>query len=319
MKYIFTENKIDYCSQITQMKNNYESYLSKISKDNVFENHFRINDIDTCGGSIALNEKGDVVAWLKIIENKHDLQDSFLSILVLYDLDLKRYGYVIKSLYGIEVERMEQVYYEHKVYCSAYDMDLLQIWYELGFGLEQAYGYAKLEEIYQNTKSPSNVKIEELNEHNKGDFEQFYSFIATTHARAPIFSGASEEYLLELKEGFKEVINDKDAIGTLAYDNTKVVGYQVWSSDKKDVIELTVSGTKPKERGKGICKALTAYGAKRALEHGYNDCITDWRTANPYSSSFWPLLGFKPYKYRLIRRLSKRVLDNAQNIKKKFL
>lgn len=247
-------------------------------------------------------------------ENKPDAGEGFLIINLLYGLDIKRFGYVIKNLYGAELERLDRPYCEHKVFCSAYDRDLIQIWFELGFGLEQAYGHARLEDLIEKAKPNDQIRIEELNKENADDFERFYSCIAVAHAKAPVFSGISEDYLRKLQEGFKKVIDDKDAIAALAYVDNTAIGYQLWSTDSDNIVELSVGATIDTDRGKGVAKALTEHCARRVMRLGYVDCIIDWRTANPSSASFWPSIGFKPYKYRLVRRLSSKVIDDARKI-----
>lgn len=318
MKYVIAHNSDDYGNGILRLKSKYESYISNLAKADSIIEFFGFDDMDTSGGSVALDGNGNVAAWLKIEENAHEVWGDFIRIQVLYDIDLEKHGSVIKKMYGIEIDKIDKPYYEHKVFCPGFDADLLRIWFELGFGMEQAYGYAKLNDMKANLTPDNSVKIEELKKDNQNDFTQFYSLIAACQAQAPTFAGAPESYLLSLKEGFKELIDDEEEKGFLAFSNDKAVGYQVWSMEEGEVAELTVSGTKVEERGKGIGTALTAYGVDRAMERGYTYCIADWRTANPYSSSFWPAIGLTPYIYRLVRRLSKTALDDSKRIKANF-
>lgn len=308
-----TSDEGDYI-HVSAMRDAYESFLLRSNTSDALKNNHNLSNIDMGGGSVAIDEDETVVAWLKVIQNKPDVGDGFLSIYLFYNIDIKRFGYVIKNLYSVEIEKLNLPYCEHKVYCSAYDRDLMQIWFELGFGLEQAYGHAKLDDLIENTKSNDHLELEALNKENAKDFEQFYPCIATVHARAPVFSGISEDYLRKLQEGFKNVVDDKDAIAVLAYRDNAAVGYQLWSLEGDDLVELSVGATIASERGKGVARALTEHCAKRVRKLGYLDCIIDWRTANPSSASFWPSIGFEPFKYRLVRRLSPKAIDDARKI-----
>lgn len=312
MKYVFLKNTNEYSKQLDILKKKYKSDLEMNKNYKVLKNHVSIDEIDTNGGYIALGENGTVNAWLKIIEQTDDLWGNSLLILAMYDLDLSEYSSVIKYLYGLEADQIKKPYYEHKVHCFAYDFNLLRVWSELGFGIEQAYGYAELNDLKEKTSNRYKVIIEEQNSKNKNDFLQFYSLIATTQAKAPTYAGVPNKYLIELKRGFEELLNNTDSIKILAFKQSKAVGYQVWFPVNENDIELSVSGTKDEERGKGIGTALTEYGVDLAIKRGYKNCFTDWRTANPFSSHFWPSIGFRPYEYRLVRRLFKPVIDDAK-------
>lgn len=314
MKFSYRQSDEGDYIHVSAMRDAYESFLLRSNTSDALKNNLNLPNIDLSGGSVAIDENEKIVAWLKVNENKPGVGEGFLSIHLLYEIDLKRFGYVIKNLYGVEVEKLDLPYCEHKVLCSAYDPDLMQIWFELGFGLEQAYGHAKLDELIENTKVNEHLEIEALNKENAKDFERFYSCIATVHAKAPVFSGISEEYLRKLQEGFKKVVDDKDAIAALAYDDNAAIGYQLWTLEGDDLVELSVGATIAAERGKGVARALTEHCARRVMKLGYVDCIIDWRTANPSSASFWPSVGFKPYKYRLVRRLSRKVIDDARKL-----
>jgi GNAT superfamily N-acetyltransferase len=73
-------------------------------------------------------------------------------------------------------------------------------------------------------------------------------------------------------------------------------------------IELKVAGTRERERGKGIGRALTRRGFAEARAQGYTYCLTDWVATNLLSSRFWPRQGFRPMVYRLMRTIDSRVV-----------
>jgi len=67
-------------------------------------------------------------------------------------------------------------------------------------------------------------------------------------------------------------------------------------------VELGAAATVPEERGRGVGLALTAAGVAAAQDAGYAVCFSDWRTANPLSSTCWQARGFAPYLFRMVRR-----------------
>lgn len=70
---------------------------------------------------------------------------------------------------------------------------------------------------------------------------------------------------------------------------------------------LSVAGTLPGFRGRGIGIALTQHALSAARADGWHVCETDWRSTNLLSSRFWPRRGFRPYLYRLSRLIDPRI------------
>ena len=313
MKFSVIDNTKEYCDQLSLLKNKYMSYLN-IKKYRMSES-LHVNTIDINNGSIALDNKKNVIAWVGVNEISDDLWGNYLLFSALYDIETIDKNLILKVLYGAEIEKIEKRNYEHKVFCSAFDKKQIITWLELGFGFEQAYGYANLNEIKPPLGSLTNIKVVKVNSSNNEDFIKFYSLIADEQAKAPVFAGAPEVYLKELKRGFEELVNDRKAIKLLAYFDDEAVGYQVWLPVNDQIIELSVSGTLFEERCKGIGTALTSYGVNLAIMNGYVGCITDWRTGNPYSSNFWLSRGFDSYRFRLVRRLKKSDVDDSERLK----
>ena len=200
----------------------------------------------------------------------------------------------------------------HRVYCPSYDQASLQAWFGLGFGLEQAYAWARLADMEGDFPPPEGLIIRRAGPDDGEILAGLSPLIALAQAEAPTWAGAPEAYLAELREGFAQLATEKNAIVLLALRDGAALGYQAWfpmaSAATEEpgaggAIELAVGATLPGERGRGLGRALTARAVREALNMGYSSCFTDWRTANPLSSAFWPARGFKPFLYRLTRRL----------------
>ena len=200
---------------------------------------------------------------------------------------------------------------EHIIHCPAYDLENLDAWFHLGFGIQQAYAVTRLEDIRATPINIPGLFIRQATRNDEEILAELSPLIATMQAQAPIWAGAPPAYLERLKQGFKELPEDENAIVLIAFIDDRPVGYQALfpmtqnatNSEMEKSVELAVSAVIPEERGKGIGVALTALAAEYANKAGYSICYTDWRTANPLSSTFWVARGFSPYAYRLARRI----------------
>jgi len=218
---------------------------------------------------------------------------------------------LLARLYAAGFESMTQGAGEHRVHCPAFDHGTLEAWFQLGFGMEQAYAAARLEDMDEAYSSTEGLEIRRARGGDEGTLAGLSPLIATMQAGAPVWAGAPASYLADIQEGFRGLATDAEAIALLAFRGERVVGYQAWfpmaahrmDGTTEGAVELSVGATIPEERGAGVGRALTARGVSEARNAGYSVCFTDWRTTNPLSSAFWPARGFKPFLYRLVRRI----------------
>ncbi len=268
---------------------------------------------DMVDGLVALDQDGAVAGFL-FAETQ---ADSVWGTATVTELD--RYALrpgtgsdVLASLYAAACENRREGLAEHYTYCSAFDLPMLDAWFQLGFGLEQAYGVTGLAAMESTFLPTENITIRRAHAGDEDLLESLSPTVALMQAKAPVWAGAPEEYLKGLREGFRELATESEGMILLAFRGSAAVGYQAWfpvgehpvDGVNKGAIELAVAGTIPEERGGGVGRMLTSYGVAEALKAGYTSCFTDWRTANPLSSRFWRARGFKPYRYRLVRRPS---------------
>jgi GNAT superfamily N-acetyltransferase len=266
-------------------------------------------------GVVALSRSGDVVGFL--FAKRHE--DPLWGNSIVLDAD----GWALTPEAG--VSPLAELYAagfgpktggvdEHTVHCPAHEVELLQAWSRLGFGMEQAYAAARLDEIDTADADIAGVEIRRARTGDEEALVSLSSLIATMQAAAPVWAGAPPSYLAELREGFAGLPTDQDAIVLLAFRAGRAVGYQAWfpmeahpvDGVTEGAVELPAAATVPEERGRGVGRALTDRGVSEARDSGYSICFTDWRTANPLASAFWQARGFKPFLYRLVRRLVPR-------------
>jgi len=207
--------------------------------------------------------------------------------------------------------------FDHYILALAHDRALVDTWFSLGFGHQQAHGVLSLTN-YTATKSITEDII--IRRIQAGDEAILRSLSITTagyQTQSPVFAPAPPEYLLELQDGYAGLLNDDECTMWLAERDGEVLGFQGYFTVEDDTtalthpkhcIELGIAGTVGDSRGSGIGTALTQHGLNYMKEQGYTYCITDWRVTNLLSSKFWgSRIGFTPVVYRLERRIDPRI------------
>jgi GNAT superfamily N-acetyltransferase len=208
--------------------------------------------------------------------------------------------------------------FKHYALVPAADEAVLGAWYGLGFGQEQIYALRPLADADRDPGvTPEGLTVRRATPDDGPALSDMATLIARHQAGPPVWVPIPPEYLPELREGYAELVNDPDATVWLALRGDQAVGFQAYFSTKpadddpltpEACIELKVAGTRERERGRGIGRALTRHGLAEARAKGYAFCLTDWVATNLLSSRFWPRQGFRPMMCRLMRTIDERVL-----------
>ncbi|HUX41691.1 MAG TPA: GNAT family N-acetyltransferase [Rectinemataceae bacterium] len=261
--------------------------------------------------TVALGADGSLQGFLFVERKEDEIWGPSLRADV-NDWALKAGTEALPELYAAAFGPVGEGLREHRVLCPASDETGLAAWFELGFGMEQAYAMARLEDLeVGSAKTKGDFQIRRAGPGDEENLESLSSLIAEAQAGPPVWAGAPAAYLAELHKGFAALAGEADAIVLLAFRGARPVGYQAWFPAEGDPldgaieggVELAVGATIPEERGRGIGLALSAKGIALAQASGYRTCLVDWRTTNPSASSFWKARGFRPFLYRLTRRL----------------
>ena len=226
------------------------------------------------------------------------------------------YPDTLALMYGIAFGPATVGAHRHVVRCPASDKAMLDAWFHLGFGIEQAFAVARLDGLEPICIPSTELEIRHAEAGDEDILERLSPTIAVVQSGAPVWAGAPDAYLADLREGFRAMATDEEAIALLAFRDGKAVGYQAWFPVRpverrpapwwhlpEGGVELSVGATIPEARRSGVGRCLTARGVAEALSRGYTHVFTDWRTANPLSSAFWPACGFQTFEYRLVRRI----------------
>ena len=204
--------------------------------------------------------------------------------------------------------------FAHYVMVMAGNRAMLEAWFALGFGKQQAYGICALDKV--EAPVATTLDIRQATAADKDAVAAIADNNVRYQTGSPVFAPVPPEYFESLRADYVEAIEEDDSIFWLAFKAGRAVGYQVYypaETDETDLlypdgcIELPAAGTVADERGNGIGTAMTRYAFAHAREAGYRYCVADWRTTNPLASRAWTRAGFAPVAYRLERRLDPRI------------
>lgn len=208
--------------------------------------------------------------------------------------------------------------FAHYVMVPAADRAVLDAWFALGFGQQQAYALRSFGDAAPaDLVDYPELEIRLATPEDRAALRDVADIIASYQMRAPIWAPSPPEHIEELRDGYAGIPDDETAILWLALRGERIVGFQAYypaeAGDDNPLIpegcvELVVAATREEERGEGIGHALTQRGFAEARARGYTYCLTDWRVTNLLSSRFWPRQGFRPVVYRLERRIDERIV-----------
>jgi ribosomal protein S18 acetylase RimI-like enzyme len=207
----------------------------------------------------------------------------------------------------------------HYVLVPGDEPELLDAWYRLGFGQQQAYGIREVED------EPWPARVREA---SPGDIDALLPFtlaISRHHAGSPVFSDNAARRV-ECAEASKDDVRAQleadiaaDEIATLVAEvDGRIVGLleacaAELSGDGVDghatlarpdnACYLAFAATDPAARGLGTGVELTSAAFAWAHRAGYSTMVTDWRVPNLLASRFWPRRGFRTTFLRLYRSI----------------
>ena len=205
--------------------------------------------------------------------------------------------------------------HRHYALVPASDGELLDAWYRVGFGQQQAYGIREV---------PAEAWPDGVRQATPGDVDALLALaplIARHHAASPVFSDYSARRLAQPDADRAELESDiaTDEIGTLLAEvDGRVVGLfslmpvELAGDDVEGhgtlakperACYLGFAATDPEARGSGVGVLLTQAAFAWAHRAGYQTMVTDWRVTNLLSSRFWPRRGFRTSFLRLYRSI----------------
>lgn len=200
---------------------------------------------------------------------------------------------------------VEDGFKKHWIDClnlDKYKNSLLQV----GFGYEQVYGILDLD-LFNVEDNPISVRSIQANDKNL--LRKMADVIYSYQNQAPVFAVATDERVNQIRDGYMNLINDKEVKFYIAEEGNPVAFAGLWENEygyllPEKSIELTIVGTFIEMASKGVGTRLINYVMDNLIKHGYRWVTSDWRIANITSRRFWrDKTGFKEVKFRMIRYL----------------
>jgi len=204
-----------------------------------------------------------------------------------YSLATGESGQVIQDMYTkLGDDWVKRGSFDHYLYISAADEDVIQGLFDLGFGKERVdallnFGSLNIPEI----EKPAGINIRKAGKGDNALVGSFSNVIFRALAKAPYWHPTVPEDWDELHEGWSELPDEKEWTVWMALEKDEplsMIGFrpeeeaftQMLASPK--TLYLSVAATKPQARGRGINTILTWHGLKHGREAGYEICYTNW-------------------------------------------
>jgi len=205
-------------------------------------------------------------------------------------------------------------YFDHYLYLSAADADVIAALFDLGFGKERVDALMDFRSLtIPDVEEPAGVTIRRAGSGDNAHLGSLSNVIFRALGKAPYWHPTVPEDWDDLHDGWSELADDKEWTVWLALENEEALGTIGFRPELEEdtqmltsprTIYLSVAATKPQARGRGINTVLTWRGLEQVRQEGYEICYTNWISPNLLASRFWPRFGFKDVAYRLAKKVN---------------
>ena len=220
----------------------------------------------------------------------------------------------VRDLYSLAAaEWVERGRTRHYVLVPTADPALVDAWFRLGFGQQQAHGIREVPARAQQVP-PNGLEIRPPAVDEIDSFVELDLALPRHQRGSPVFSDRPLPTEEEIRGEWLDTLSKDEEDVLVAFRDGKPLA--VWSvyvagptSHHRGVAwperasYLAYASTTPEARGSGIGVALTDASLARAAERGESAMVTDWRVTNLLASRFWPNRGFRPVFLRLYRSI----------------
>ncbi|WP_405061208.1 GNAT family N-acetyltransferase [Kribbella sp. NBC_01505] len=190
------------------------------------------------------------------------------------------------------------------------DAELLDAWFRLAFGSQQAHAIRPVPET--PIPAPSGLTVRRAVRDDLPALARLELALPQHQGLSPVFSAGTLPTLQEALDEWEEDFDDPDYVTFVAESNGQVIGSSVGTSIEKGSTHsglsqpdnagfLSFASVFPEARGLGAGRALGEAVLNWSAEVGYVSVVTDWRVTNLLSSRAWPALGFERTFHRLHR------------------
>jgi ribosomal protein S18 acetylase RimI-like enzyme len=215
----------------------------------------------------------------------------------------------LRDLYAAAAARwVDEGRTRHYAVAPASDGTLLQAWYRLSFGQQQAFGAMEI----PDAEMPAGVRL--ATEADVDGLVDLSPLLPDHQGGSPVFSSGprfSEDWYRE--EVLQDLHNPELALLVAEQDGRISGSFELAPTTLSSMhsglaridgaVLLAWAVTRPEVRGGGAGVALTDASLAWARKRGYEVMVTDWRVTNLLSSRFWPRRGFRETFLRLYRSI----------------
>jgi GNAT superfamily N-acetyltransferase len=264
---------------------------------------------DDASGAVALRE-GTVVGYL-IGQRKSELWGPNVWVEsaghAVIDAEVAR------DLYAFAAQRWyDEGRTAHYVLVPAQDAALVDAWFRLGFGQQQAHGIQPVPSIAP--APPVHLTIRHAARSDIPVLARLDLALPEHQHRSPVFSAGHVPTPAEAVAEWEEDFDNPAFANFVAEVGGEVVGganacaLELSSSHRGPARPdnagfLGFAAVLPHARGAGAGRALGEAVIRWCVETGFDSVVTDWRTTNLTASRAWTALGFRPSFLRLHRLL----------------
>jgi ribosomal protein S18 acetylase RimI-like enzyme len=201
----------------------------------------------------------------------------------------------------------------HYVIVPASDAELVDAWFRVGFGQQQAHGIQEVP-AHVDVHVPDGFEIRRPQEEEIERLLEVGSALSAYQRTSPVFSPEQvpspdderQEWRETLAAGEETVLigwRDGRAVACWSTSDVRLSSGHHSLARPEHACCLGFAVTLPETRGSGIGVALTDASLAAAAEAGYRTMVTDWRVTNLLASRFWPKRGFRTSFLRLHRSI----------------
>ena len=218
----------------------------------------------------------------------------------------------VRDLYAAVAQRwVDEGRTRHFALVPAGDPALLDAWFRLSFGQQQAYA---IREVDPDAGWPAGVRLAEPRDVDA--LVESAPLLQEHQERAPTFAfRLAPDDPAELRADVEHDVASDDIGCLVAEVGGRIVGCIVVCAVEMSTsmhvglarppgqAYLAWAETLPDARGTGVGLALTEAAHAWAHEAGFTTMVIDWRVANLLASRFWERRGFRPSFFRLSRSI----------------
>jgi ribosomal protein S18 acetylase RimI-like enzyme len=204
----------------------------------------------------------------------------------------------------------------HYALLPATDAALIEAWFRLGFGQQQAHAIREIPEVPRPTevRVPEGLEIRRPTEDEIGSLIEVDLALPRHQRSSPVFSDRPLPSEQDVRDEWVDTLSAEEEEVLVGYRDGKPLA--CWSVVDAEAslhfrdlslpdrsCYLAFASTVPEARATGIGLALTDASLARAAAKGYRVMVTDWRVTNLLASRFWPRRGFRTFLLRLYRSI----------------